>query len=61
MFNQYYSSLVIGLIISVPEFVKFCAHTCPTYWLDGTQCSPVDDCINKASMELEYLEYECGL
>lgn len=52
---NYYACLVIGMIAETPAFVEFAESTCPTYWIDGSICSPVDDLINKASMETELL------
>lgn len=52
---DYYECLVISMISETPGFAKFAESTCPTYWMDGSMCSPVDDLINKASMEAEVL------
>ncbi len=42
-------------------FVEFANNCCPTYNVDGTKCNYVDNLQNIASMEIDYLEYECGI
>lgn len=56
--DKYYFGLVLDLMVSVPEFREFCRNSCPTYWLDGTKCSEIDDAYNKASLEIDFLEQD---
>lgn len=53
-FKFYYDS-VICLIAQYPEFQKKVQETCPTFWADGTICSPIEDALNKAFLEVERL------
>lgn len=53
-FKFYYNSVIL-LIAQYPEFQKKVNRTCPTFWVDGSTCSPVDDTLNKAFLEVERL------
>ena len=61
MSEKYYDCLVIDLMLQSKGFVEFAQECCPTYWLDGTKCDPISHLQNVASMEIEYLTYECSL
>ena len=53
-YNLYYNS-IICLIANFPNFQKKASRTCPTIWADGTTCSPMEDTLNKAFLEVERL------
>lgn len=55
MFCSYYIELVMGLVASSPGFQEIVENSCPTRWLDGSICSPADDLMNKAFMEVDIL------
>lgn len=53
--NKYYLGIIMDLILSIPEFQKIAEECCPTYWLDGTKCSPSEHAENIAFMEAEHI------
>ena len=61
MSERYYYSLVIDLMLTSKGFVEFAEKCCPTYYIDGTKCNYIDNLQNIASMEIDYLQYECDI
>lgn len=53
-FKFYYNSIIV-LIAQYQEFQKKAENTCPTFWTDGSICSPIEDALNKAYLEVERL------
>lgn len=54
---SYYYDTIIYLIAGYKPFQEKVSRTCPTIWADGTTCSPMEDTLNKAFLELEMLDY----
>lgn len=52
---KFYYNNIIRLIAEYKPFQQKASETCPTFWSDGTVCSPIEDTLNKAYLEVERL------